>query len=113
MARPAARATLRGIMSRGARPRSFRAPASRPAADWRVAVDGRAPRLGPRTYIGHDPRGRGAWLERDPLATPRWWTGSAILAALGWMGLTAGAGYLSWRRHGGREALFGPDDTVG
>lgn len=110
MARRPPRSTLRGIMSRGAQPRSFRTPASRPGADWRVAVDGRAPRLGARTYIGHDTKGRGAWLDRDPMTTPRWWTGSAILAALGWLGMTAGFGYLSWRRHGGREALFGADE---
>ena len=105
------RRTARRAVLESTGARSFRRPAGRPGHDWRVPVDGRAPRLGPRTHIGHDVRGHGAWAQRDPLATPRWWTGSALLAALGWLGLTAGTGYLSWRRHGGKAALFGEGDA--
>lgn len=97
------------VLHRAGRARSFRLQATR-VDGWQEATEGRAPRLSDRHYIGHDIRGRGAWTRRDPLATPRWWSGTRWAALVGWTGLVAGTGYLSWRRHGGKEALFPADD---
>ena len=112
MARRPPVGSFRRVAVRAGRERRFDRPATRAEA-WRDAVDGRAPRLGPRQYIGHDiAPGRGAWAERDPMRTPHWWGGPRWSALLGWAALTAGTGYLSWRRHGGRAFLFGGEDDT-
>ena len=109
MARRAPAGTVRRVAQRAGRERRFDRPSTR-AADWRATVDGRAPRLGPRQYIGHDiAPGRGAWDGRDPMRTPRWWGGPRWTALAGWALLSAGTGFLSWRRHGGKAYLFGRD----
>lgn len=102
---------LLALIRRIGQPRTFRVPATRPVVAWREPDPAGAPRLDARTYIGHDVTGRGAWRRRDPLRTPRWWSGARWAGLLGWAGLTAGAGYLSWRQHGGTDALF-PDDEA-
>jgi hypothetical protein len=94
------------LIRRVGKPRALRVPETRPGVDWKQPNPAGAPRLGSDRYIGHDIRGRGAWRGRDPLRTPRWWSGARWAGLLGWAGLTAGAGYLSWRQHGGSEALF-------
>jgi hypothetical protein len=100
---------VRYIASRAGRERSFRRPSSR-AEDWRLPVDGRAPRLGPRQYIGEDiAPGHGAWAGRDPMHTPRWWRGTSWSALIWWVLMAAGGGWLSWRRHGGKAYLLGRD----
>ena len=102
--RTAARAALRAAgRSRRLGPRHTTTP-------WREPVDGRAPRLGPREFIGADITRRGAWANRDPLVTPRWWNRYEWLALAGWAALTGGTGYLAWRKHGGKAALFGSED---
>lgn len=101
---------LRSTLVRAPRARNMRRPATRPPLGWERPDDGRAPRLTPTELIGHDIRGRGAWAERDPLVTPRWWSQARFGAVAGWAAMTAGAGYLSWRKHGGRSFLFGTDD---
>lgn len=106
----ARRGRLRRVLAGGRRARSVRRPSTRPRSDWRRPVDGAAPRLGAREYIGHDVRGRGAWALRDPLATPTWWRLARGIGVIGWASLVGGAGWISWRRHGGREALFGEAD---
>lgn len=110
MARRPPVGSFRRVARRAGRARSFRRPTTR-VDDWRTPVEGRAPRLGPRQYIGNDiAPGRGAWKGRDPMRTPRWWGGWSFTALLTWAGLSAGAGYLSWRRHGGRAFLLGRDE---
>ncbi len=104
--------TIRSALVRAPRARNMRAPSTRPPQDWDRPVDGRAPRLGTREYIGHDIRGRGAWADRDPLLTPKWWSQARFGAVAGWAALTAGAGYLSWRRHGGKAFILGRDDDA-
>lgn len=104
--------TVRHVARSAGRDRRFDRPSTR-AADWRDAVDGRAPRLGPRQYIGHDiAPGTGAWADRDPMRTPHWWHVGRWIALAGWGLLSAGSGWLSWRRHGGREFLLGRDDDA-
>ena len=111
MARRAPVGTFRHVAQRAGRERSFARRSTR-VEDWRTPVDGRAPRLGPGQYIGHDiAPGRGAWAGRDPMRTPRWWSGWSFSALATWAALTAGTGYLSWRRHGGKDFLFGRDET--
>jgi hypothetical protein len=97
--------TLRKVLREARRGRSLASRSSRPV-NWRDPVDGRAPRLGPHEYIGHDVRGRGAWAHRDPLRVPRLWTAANWGALAGLIGLTAGAGWRSWRQHGGKEFLL-------
>lgn len=103
------RPTVGRILRGAAQRRTFGGRSSR-VADWRNPVGGAAPRLGPRQYIGHDVAGRGAWKDRDPLSTPQWWDGARWAALIGWAALTAGSGYVAWRRHGGKAFLFGEAD---
>lgn len=111
MARRLPAGTFRRVAARAGRARSFDRPSTR-AADWRTPVDGRAPRLGPRQYIGHDiAPGRGAWAERDPMRTPRWWSRARWSALGGWALLAGVTGLISWRRHGGKAFLFGRDEA--
>lgn len=110
MARRTGAGAVRRIASRAGRARSFRRPSTR-VEDWRTPVDGRAPRLGPREYIGHDIRGRGAWKGRDPLTSPVWWAAPRWVAVVGWAALTAGSGFIAWRRHGGKAFLFSEQDA--
>jgi hypothetical protein len=102
---------LLALIRRIGQPRTLRVPATRPGVDWKQPDPAGAPRLGSHRYIGHDVRGRGAWRGRDPLRTPRWWSGARWGGLLGWAGLTAGAGYLSWRQHGGMEGLFPEEES--
>jgi hypothetical protein len=103
------RGPLRRTWSHAGRARRYGRPSSR-AGDWRTPVDGRAPRLGPKQYIGTDiAPGPGAWDGRDPMRTPEWWhVGRWIMLVL-WSLLTGITGFLSWRRHGGKAFLFGHD----
>lgn len=111
MARRAPRGTFRHVARAAGRERSFARPSTR-AGDWRTPVDGRAPRLGPKQYIGSDiAPGRGAWAGRDPMRTPRWWSGVRWTALLTSALLAGGSGFLSWRRHGGKDFLFGHDEV--
>lgn len=101
---------VRRSLAHAGRARRFDRPSSR-AADWRTPVAGRAPRLGPRDYIGNDiAPGRGAWAGRDPMRTPQWWHVGRWLMLVLLTLLTGATGYLSWRRHGGKAFLFGHDD---
>lgn len=103
------RGPVRKLLRAAGRAHRIGGPSTR-VADWRTPVDGRAPRLGTRQYIGHDVEGRGAWARKDPLKVPRWWSGARFGALAGWAALTAGTGYLSWRRHGGASFVFGRED---
>ena len=94
----------REVLRRGRRARRI-GPRRPPADDWRVPVDGRAPRLGTRELIGHDVRAGGAWEGRDPLRVPRLWSRPSWVAFLGWLLALGGSGWLSWRKHGGRDAF--------
>lgn len=72
------------------------------AADWRTAVDGRAPRLGPREVIGDGMTTRvGIFRERDPLRFPKLWTRVRFLALVLWTGVVGGSIWKAWRDHGG------------
>lgn len=42
--------------------------------------------------------------------TPRWWNRYEWVALAGWAALTGGTGYLAWRKHGGKAALFGSEN---
>ena len=44
------------------------------------------------------------------MRTPRWWSGVRWSALLTSTLLVGGSGFLSWRRHGGKDFLFGRDD---
>ena len=109
MARRPPVGALRRTAARAGRRRAFARPSTRAEA-WRTPVDGRAPRLGPRQYIGSDiAPGRGAWADRDPMRTPDWWHVGRWTALTGWALLTSASGFLSWRRHGGKAFLFDRD----
>lgn len=99
-----ARSTVGGVVRDGKETRRL-GPRRTPAGDWRESSDGRAPRLGPREFIGHDVRGSGAWEDRDPLRVPKLFTLGSLGGLLGWVTAVGGSGWLAWRRHGGRDAL--------
>jgi len=99
--------TTRSVLKAAGRSRRLGPRRGGPTPVWREPVDGRAPRLGPREFIGADITRKGPWADRDPLVTPRWWSRYEWVALAGWAALTGGAGYLAWRKHGGKAALFG------
>lgn len=88
------------VVAHGNRARRL-GPRRPPERDWRVAEDGRAPRLSSREYIGHDVQGIGPWAERDPLRVPRLWTLASWGGLVGWLAAVGGSGWIAWRRHGG------------
>lgn len=68
-------------------------------AGWRDPVDGRAPRLGPREYVGAGVTRSGRFRGKDPLRTGRVWSRWQWLAAAGWAGLLGGSLAAAKRRH--------------
>lgn len=45
------------------------------------------------------------------MRTPKWWHIGRWVTLVWWLLLTGGAGFLSWRRHGGKAFLFGRDEA--
>jgi hypothetical protein len=78
------------------------------APDWRVPIDGRAPRLGPRETIDVA-RAVGHWRHVDPRLPQDGWRHSWRWVGFGmWVGVAAGAAGLGWWK--GRGPLHGVAD---
>jgi hypothetical protein len=66
------------------------------APDWRIPVDGRAPRLSPQQTIDVA-RPVGRWRRIEPRLPNDGYRNSAVLLGLaGWLGVVAGAAGLGW-----------------
>jgi hypothetical protein len=81
-------------------PRDLRRGA-RTVPDWRRSDGGRAPRLGPREYIGTTTTRTGRFRRIDPLSTPQLWSGARWIGLVFWAGLTGEVARRAWKRHGG------------
>lgn len=76
----------------------------REAPDWRDSVQGYAPRLGPREYIGTGITRAGRFAKVDPLRTPQLWNRWRWLGLAGWALTLGGAIFRAWRQVGGPRA---------